>query len=143
MLSAMTKINKILLAFCGISGLGVTVILLMGFISQTPAQENREALQITSPPDGTRVSPGQTISVTVNTTPGIALSVVNNIPILTILGEGNLASDSALTQQAPFEFSLTIPEGTTPGSYSIFADGLLSTGEGVRSKRINLVVEVA
>jgi len=64
-------------------------------------------LQITSPADGTLVSPGQTITVTVSASPGGVFTGVG------VGGEGPIALSQLLTVP-PYQFAVKIPSTTTP-----------------------------
>src|SRR5438105_15608022 len=90
------------------------------------AQQNQPLLQITSPPDGTVVAPGQTVTVVVTPAAGITFSEV------TILGEDPLGF-SQVTTTPPFEFSLNIPPHIRAGKYLLTALVVITRGQGATS----------
>lgn len=94
------------------------------------AQSN--LLQITSPPSGTIVYPGQIVVISVSADPSIS-----NIAIL---GQNPLGS-SATTNGQPLQFQLTIPSNTTIGLYDVSALGTASDGSPVASPAISLQVD--
>ncbi len=96
--------------------------------------QSQPLLQITSPPDGTIVAPGQTITVVVTPAPGV------NFILVGILGEHPIGSDQVLSAP-PFQFSLTIPTKISAGRYKIFAFGATAPGKGGQSATISLDVE--
>src|SRR5262249_4761171 len=98
-------------------------------LAQTPL------LQITSPSDGTVVSPGQTVVVVVEVTPGVTFAMVS------IDGEYPLGSDQFLSAP-PFRFSVKIPPKINAArKYRIFASGATGPGQGAESDPISLDVE--
>jgi len=76
------------------------------------AQSN--LLQITSPPNGTIVYPGQIVTISVSADPS-----VSNIAIL---AQDPLGFTQA-TNGHPLQFQLTIPSNTTIGAYDVGAMG--------------------
>jgi hypothetical protein len=91
----------------------LVAIALVLVCSSTSSAQN--TLQITSPADGTVVTPGQVISVVV--APSAGSSFPSGIGILGDVPLGG--AGPALTP--PFSFSLTIPPSITPGRYTITA----------------------
>ena len=98
------------------------------------AQESQPTLQITSPPDGTVVAPGETITVVV--TPATGINFVSVI----IVGEDAIGFSEAKIAP-PFEFSLTIPSNISPRDYQIRARAAITPGTGAKSSPITLIVE--
>jgi hypothetical protein len=93
-----------------------------------------QTLQITSPPDGTVVAPGQVVIVTVAASPASAFQEI------IILGGGGIGSTSMLTAP-PYQFSVQIPPKIRPRRYTITADGAAVSGGGIASDPITLAVE--
>lgn len=91
------------------------------------------ALQITSPADGSVVTPGQSVSVKVSATGGVFKEVV-------ILGKDPLPMSQSLTAP-PYEFTIQIPPDISPGKYSLVASGYPDAGDGTESDAIRIVVE--
>ena len=92
------------------------------------------SLQITSPPDGTVIAPGQTFEVVVTPSPGAAfilVAVVSGYPI----GD-NLASGSP-----PYQVPVPIAATVTPGRYQLGAVGAVTPGQPVYSAPISIDVE--
>jgi len=99
------------------------------------AQQTQPSIQITSPSDGTIVTPGQTIIVKVTTVPGSNFSngvgLVTEQPI-----QGN---QTTITR--PYQFSVTIPNNISAGKYAITAIGFSRSSQGVFSAPISVDVE--
>ncbi len=112
------------------------IALLAAFVlpHRSSLAQSQPLLQITSPPDGTIVAPGQTITVVVTPAPGV------NFVLVGIFGEDPIVSDQVLSAP-PFQFSLTIPTRISAGSYKIFASGATAPGQGGESDPITLDVE--
>src|SRR5215469_4062855 len=118
--------------------LGLTLVLTLAFAivtaSLSPAQ-TQPALQITSPADGTIVNPGQTITVTVSSPPGVTVSggfLVAENPIG--------VSDFAPT--TPAQLSITIPADLSSSrTYTLTALGDTDSGQMVSSPTILLDLE--
>lgn len=91
-------------------------------------------LQITSPADGTLVSPGQTITFTVSAS-GVFTQVA-------LIGEDPIGFSEALSAP-PYEFTLAIPSDIRPDRYAVTAAGAYAPGQSVTSLPILLVVEPA
>jgi len=89
-------------------------------------------LQITSPPDGTIVNPGQTINVVVTPTSGDTFNAV----LLT----GDLPIDQTLATP-PYKFSITIPPKATIGKHFLNATGGRSGQQPGTSHPLDLDVE--
>jgi hypothetical protein len=106
------------------------VALLCCAIGVLPAQ----TLQITSPADGTVVSPGQVVTVTVAASPASAFQAV-------VLVGGDAIGFSQVLSAPPYQFSLQIPAGTRPRRYPLTAEGTTAPGQGTNSDPITLVVE--
>ena len=94
------------------------------------AQSN--LLQITSPPNGTIVYPGQIVTISVSADPS-----VSNIAIL---AQDPLGFTQA-TNGHPLQFQLTIPSNTTIGAYDVGAMGTAPDGSVVDSSPISLQVD--
>jgi hypothetical protein len=81
-------------------------------------------LKITSPSDGTVVSPGQTVVIVVKAAPGLTFAMVS------IDGEYLLGWDRVLSAP-PFRFSVEIPTKISAArKYRIFASGATAPGQG-------------
>ena len=91
-----------------------------------------QALQITSPANGTVVAPGQNIGVTVASS-GTFQEVV-------VIGTGPIGMSPILTAP-PYQFSVAIPADMVPGQYWLTADGITAPGQGTTSGSISLTVE--
>ncbi len=103
----------------------VAAALLFIFIGLSPAQQVVPPLLITSPTDGTIVTPGQSVTVVVAPAPNISQ------PIGFI--------DGKLTP--PFTFTITLLRDTAPGKYHIRAYGTIPPEVQVKSPSITLDVE--
>ncbi len=90
------------------------------------------SLQITSPADGTVVSPGQSVTVTV--------SASGTFLLVALVGEDPLGFSQGLSAP-PYNFTLTIPSNIPPDKYAVTAAGAYAQGESVTSLPILLVVE--
>ena len=90
------------------------------------------SLQMTSPADGTVVSPGQSVTVTVSAS-GTFLQVF-------LVGGGPLGFSRSLSAP-PYDFTLTIPSNIRPDKYAVTAVGAYAQGQSVTSLPITLVVE--
>jgi centrosomal CEP192-like protein len=91
-------------------------------------------LKIVSPADGTVVSPGETISVTVTSTSGASLSNVG------LLGENPLGIYGPASS-FPARFSVTIPRDISSRRYTLTAVANNAAGELVESDAIEIDVE--
>src|SRR5579883_2821644 len=76
-------------------------------------------LAITSPSDGSVVSPGQNLAVTVSPT--------GSFNQIVVLGEGPIGFSKVLAGSAT-QFTLAIPATLSPGRYSVTAIGATSGG---------------
>ncbi len=115
-----------------------TVISLLGIGLGTTqwaaTQQNQPLLQITSPPDGTIVSPGQTVTVAVTPASGIVFTQI-------IAAAENPIGFSSVATSSPFQMYLTIPSSITPGIYHITALGSTGLGSPVESASVAVDVE--
>src|SRR5882724_1058843 len=100
------------------------------------AGQTQPALQITSPSDGTVVTPGQTISVSVTSPGNISFKQVF------IIGEQPLPT-STIASSAPAQFSLLIPQGARPGKYLLTAWGTTTGNQVQGSAPVTIDVERA
>ena len=111
------------------------LLLLVGpFYTTAQAQPVSDAIKIISPADGSIVSPGEVITVTVSVEAGSAFLYVQ------VLGKEigfSLPDDSA-----PYEFSLTIPN-TIIGPKELTALGVTGPGSGVFSEPVTIDIETA
>lgn len=99
-----------------------------------PALLHAQSVQITSPAEGTQVRPGQTISVTVSSSGGLAAMFV--------IGQDPL--DGCQAEGGPtYMCSLQVPTNTDPGSYRLTALGATSSGAAIESDPIDIDVERA
>ena len=113
------------------AGLG---LILMTFAPIGAAQQSQPALQITSPADGTTVSPGQTVIVSVKSPAGVSFAQV------AVIGGGPLASDSVATS-LPSQFSVVLPTSLAPRKYQLTAVGATPSGQLFSSAPISIDVE--
>jgi hypothetical protein len=74
-----------------------------------------QSLQITSPVDGTILSPGQTVTITINADPSAFAAIVLSCDPL-------LECPAPLTA-APYQFTLNIPSDIPAGRYGVAAAG--------------------
>ena len=107
---------------------------------RSPGQANsgRQALlRIDSPADGTVVSPGETISVSVSSSNGASLSNV------ALLGENDLGDlgKHVLASSLPAHLSVTIPRDISCRRYALTAVATKAATELVESDSIELDVE--
>ena len=107
----------------------VTLILALAI---APCFAQSDLLQITSPPSGTIVYPGQVVTISVRADP----SVTN----IAILAQDPLGFTQATNGQ-PLQFQLTIPSDTTIGAYDVSAAGATPDGSVVDSTSISLQVD--
>jgi hypothetical protein len=104
--------------------------------SVTFAQQDQPLLQIASPPDGTVVFPGQTLTVVVSPLRGVTFRQI------VIIGQDPIGF-SEVTSGPPLQTLVTIPQNTTPGRYLLTASGVMRQGQGAESDPITLLVERA
>ncbi len=98
----------------------------------TPCFAQSNLLQITSPPSGTIVYPGQMVVISVYADPS-----VSNVAIA---GQDPLGF-SQTTNGQPLQFQLTIPSNTPVSPYAVSAIGTVSNGSIVNSSPISLQVD--
>ena len=91
-----------------------------------------QPLQIISPASGTRVNPGETITINVNVS-----DAFRTVMIL----ESNSIGPSATLSSPPYQFLVQIPWKTPPGLYSLTAGGFPASGPMVRSAPMTVDVE--
>ena len=107
----------------------IRICILLSAIAGTLAAQ---PLQIISPASGTRVEPGQTITINVN--------VSDTFRAVMIL-ESNSIGPSATLSSPPYQFLVQIPWKTPPGLYSLTAAGFPASGPMVRSTPTTVDVE--
>src|SRR6267154_416635 len=100
------------------------------------AGQTQPALQITSPSDGTGVTPGPTISGSVSSLNNTAFKQVF------VIGEQPLPT-STIANSAPAHFSMLIPQGTRPGKYVLTAVGTTTANQVQPSAAVTVDVERA
>ena len=108
------------------------VLAMMSALIAVPCLAQSNLLQITSPPSGTIVYPGQIVVISVYADPS-----VSNV---SILGQDPLGF-SATTNGQPLQFQLTIPSNTTVGAYEVTAEGAAANGSPLDSPPISLQVD--
>jgi hypothetical protein len=90
-------------------------------------------LQISSPPSGIVISPGQIVPVTVSSpTPSIFTKIL-------LTGQGPLGFHTATS--LPAQFSVTVPPNLAPGKYNLVASGITTSGTEANSAAIIIDVE--
>jgi len=102
--------------------------------SATISQAQQPALQISSPQNGSIVSPGQTLSVTVISPKGTTFSEV------ALLGPAPIGFNVVETS-VPAQFSIAIPADASCRVYSLTADGITSSGQSSTSAPIQIDIE--
>jgi hypothetical protein len=122
---------KVVLATIG----SVAVLPLFFRISPLFAQ-SASLLQITSPPDGTIVHPGDKITIVVTPAKGVKFAMV------ALFMEGAISGD-LVRVTPPYVFTITIPAKISARKYQLTADGATSPGHGGSSPPIGLTVEPA
>ena len=95
--------------------LPIEFAVLMYFVLCTAAITAAQSLQIVSPADGTVVSPGQVVTISVVTSGG-------NFDMVTVFGPGSFVPAGVLTAP-PYRFSFQVPPGISPGRYVFVATG--------------------
>ena len=113
-----------------------TAFLLLLWTGVSFAELDKPQLRITSPVDGTVVTPGQKVRVVATAAPNVKFSKV------IIIGQ-NPIGFSDICANPPFQFTITIPGDISLGRYSLTASGVITPGQGVESDPIALVVEKA
>ena len=106
--------------------------LLTLFCSASAVAIAQPTLRITSPPNWTVVTAGQTVRVIVEATPANAFIGV------TILATWQ-GAESRLSP--PWEFAIKVPEYTTAGKCAITAMGAVTPGQPIYSAAIGVIVE--
>lgn len=105
-------------------------------LSPALAGQTQPALQITSPSDGSVVTPGQTISVSVTSPANISFKQVF------VIGERPLPT-STIANSVPASFSILIPQKTRPGKYVLTAWGTTTANQVQPSAAVTVDVERA
>jgi hypothetical protein len=98
------------------------------------AQQSFAQLQITSPTEGTNLSPGQSLSISVislTNTPVVNVSVFGEDPIGT----------TTLANSLPAQFSLAIPQDIAPRKYALTAVAGTNNGQVLYSDPVIIDVE--
>lgn len=113
------------------SGAGLTMTL-AGAPSRAP--QGKPVLQITSPPSGVVVNPGQTLTVTVTSPAGLAFQMI------AVIGPDPIGFNT-LASSVPAQFSIAIPSDADCRLYTLTADGLTQSGQHVTSASIQIDVE--
>ncbi len=92
-----------------------------------------QSLQITSPANGTVVTPGQNLAVSVTATGGPFQEVI-------VVGFDPIGMTEPLTAP-PYNFTIQIPVSIRPDKYLLTASGLITPGQVTDSKSIVIIVE--
>ena len=92
-----------------------------------------QTLQISSPADGAVVTPGQTLTVTVNADPAAVSGVI-------IIGQTTLGITPLITAP-PYQFSIDIPADITAGNYTLTALGFPLSGTGPILSTVTIDIE--
>src|SRR6266851_4875892 len=129
------RLNDVLLPAVLLRELTVVLAALLFLPLLALAQGTQPQLQITSPSDGTLIAPGQTITIVATLSQGTSFAVG-----VVIVGEDPLGTSGLLTN-APYQFSLTIPNNSRPGGYQIVALGCTTPGVIVASSPVTIDVE--
>jgi Bacterial Ig-like domain (group 2) len=111
--------------------IGVWTAMLLG-LSCTMLQA-QGTLQITSPPNGTEVHPGDTITVSVAANGGSFLGVV--------IFPSDPIEWSQVLSAPPYNFTLEIPTNIQPGPYNLRASGVITPGQPIESDLVTIDVE--
>src|SRR5258708_14675154 len=98
------------------------------------AQQTQPAVRITVPRTGTVVSPGQTLSVSVNSPAGLAFSQV------VVIAEHPIGM-STIATSVPAQFSVNIPSAIACGPHMLTAGGTTTSGQNAESISIMIDVE--
>jgi hypothetical protein len=115
----------------GIAFLFVTIACHRSLVQSLRAQPT---LRITSPADGTVVSPGHLLAVTVEASPDRAFQEI------IIVGGSPIGFSQVLTTP-PYRFSILIPRDIIPRRYTITADGTITPGHSASSEPVTIAVE--
>jgi len=102
---------------------------LTGVIAAQPS------LKVASPPDGSTVHPGESMTVKVEASEPEAFKLVS------VIGFDPLGFGEEATDKPPYSFRFEIPVTITPGRYPLTATGFTLSGEMVTSDPITLLVE--
>lgn len=91
-------------------------------------------VEITSPPSGTVVHPGDTVAVSVAASGQkfLMMGLETQIPI----------NNDEVLREPPYHFTVHIPKTISPGVYSLIASGATAVGQGEESPAVLLDVEM-
>lgn len=109
-------------------------VLLLFVLAAIGPLSQAQTLQITSPADGTMVSPGQKLKVTVAESPSGAFRYVG------VLGENPIGSGQA-AKAPPYELLIQIPVRINPRRYGLTAAGIITPGHPIFSTPVAIDVE--
>ncbi len=98
-----------------------------------PRQPEHPSLRITSPKNHATIRPGETIHVTV---------IANGIFSVVVIWPQDPLPVSPTRDKPPYAFELQIPSDIDRGTYSITAEGMLTSGERVESDSVEIDVEL-
>lgn len=98
------------------------------------AHAQTEALVITSPASGTKVRPGQSVTVTVSVSGGVTFKMM-------MLGGEDPIDLGELLTTPPYSFTITVPSNIGLRPHRVFATGETSAGADVNSRAILIDVE--
>ncbi len=98
--------------------------------------QSPQALQISSPANGSTVNPGQTLSVTVTSPAGTVFQMIS------LIGPDPIGFNTLATS-APAQFSIAIPADADCRFYTLTADGLTQSGQHATSAPIQIDLERA
>lgn len=108
----------------------------LSFLALTTLIAAQPALRIASPTDGTKVHPGDTLTVVVEASPpGTFQSVI-------IFAWDPIPASKLLTAP-PYRFAIQIPSDIVPKEYLLTAVGVQSPGQGTASESVSIIVERA
>jgi len=128
-----TTHRKVLYPFRRGSILSGVFTVFLALTSAGAASQSPPVLQISSPPSGIVISPGQIVPVTVSSpTPSAFTNIL-------LTGQGPLGFSIATA--LPAQFSVSVPANTAPGKYSLVASGRTTSGAEVDSTAIIIEVE--
>lgn len=117
-----------------VKALAIIAVLAVGVVAW--AQQNQPLLQVTSPPDGMIVNPGQTLPVAVTSPANASFSQVG------VIGEDPIGFGSTSTS-VPATLSLSIPASIACGKFMVTAIGAMASGQAAQSPTILIDVERA
>jgi len=112
-----------------IFGLAVELCAVAGMLVAQPS------LRITSPPDGTTVHPGESLTVTVEASPPGAFRVVF------VAGFEPIGFGKEETDKPPDKFTLQIPSSIRPDKYTVTAGGSVEPNHIISANPIHILVE--